>query len=204
MFDWIADLISAGGIPGVAAVMLLENLFPPIPSELVMPMAGFLAGTGELPLIPVILAGVLGSVLGTLFWYWIGHAMGEARFLAFIDRYGFWLTLSRDEAERALAWFRRWGYWAIFLGRMVPGMRTLISVPAGLSGMPMLPFLAITTAGSLIWVTFLTLGGLLLEANYHLLAEWLDPGTTIVIGLVVALYLYRVIRGFLRRFDRRG
>jgi membrane protein DedA with SNARE-associated domain len=199
MFDWITGLIASGGTWGVALVMFLENVFPPIPSELIMPMAGYLAATGEMTLIGVILAGALGSVAGALFWYWIGLAMGEARFLAFIDRYGFWLTLTRSEAEQALDWFRRWGRWAVFLGRMVPAVRTLISVPAGLARMPLLPFILITTAGSLLWVTLLAMAGLLLEANYHQVAVWLDPGTTIVIGIVLAIYVYRVVRGLLRR-----
>lgn len=199
MFDWIAELISAGGEWGVAVVMLLENLFPPIPSELIMPMAGYLAATGEMTLWGVILAGTIGSVAGALFWYWIGLVMGEARFLAFIDRYGFWLTMTRDEAETALAWFRRWGRWAVFLGRMVPAVRTLISVPAGLARMPLLPFVVITSLGSFLWVTLLAMAGLLLEANYHRVAVWLDPGTTIVLAIVFAIYIYRVLRGLLRR-----
>lgn len=202
MFDWIAGLIDMGGYLGVVGVMLLENLFPPIPSEVIMPMAGYLAALGEFRLVPVILAGTLGSVLGAVFWYWVGLALGEVRLLALIDRYGVWLTLERRDVELALAWFRRWGYPAVFFGRMVPGIRTLISVPAGLARMPVGPFLAATTVGSLIWVTFLAMGGVLLEANYHRLADWLNPGTTIVIGAILAAYVYRVARGLIERYRR--
>jgi membrane protein DedA with SNARE-associated domain len=111
-----------------------------------------------------------------------------------IDRYGFWLTVSRDEAERAFAWFARWGMFAVFLGRLVPGVRTLISIPAGLAAMPFGPFLAITALGSLIWVVLLTLAGFVLEANYERVAHLLDPATKIILATIVITYLVRAFR----------
>ncbi len=199
MFDLITGWIAAGGLWAVGGLMLLENVFPPIPSELIMPLAGFLAASGEMSFAGVMGAGVLGSVLGALLWYWIGLAFGRERVFWLIDRYGVWLTLSREETERAFAWFGRWGYWAVFFGRLVPGVRTLISVPAGLARMPFLPFLATTALGSLIWVTGLTLAGYVLQANYQLVEDWVSPVTKWILIGVVAVYVYRVVRQLLAR-----
>jgi membrane protein DedA with SNARE-associated domain len=199
MFDLITGWIAAGGLWAVGALMLLENVFPPIPSELIMPLAGYLAATGEMSPVGVIAMGTFGSVLGALIWYWLGMACGRDRFLSLIDRYGVWLTLSREETERAFAWFGRWGGWAVFLGRLVPGVRTLISVPAGLARMPFGPFIAITAAGSLIWVTGLTLAGYVLEANYARVEHWVGPVTKWILIGVVVVYLVRVLRQLLRR-----
>ncbi len=136
-----------------------------------MPLAGFEAASGRLSFWAIVIAGTLGSMLGAVLWYAVGRVFGMTRFLSLIDRYGFWLTISRDEAERALAWFARWGMAAVFLGRLVPGVRTLISVPAGLAAMPLPLFLAVTALGSLVWVMLLTLAGYLLEANYERVAH---------------------------------
>lgn len=199
MFDFITGFIERVGALGVALLMLAENVFPPIPSELIMPLAGFKAATGDLSLWAVLVAGTLGSVLGALIWYELGRALGEERFLALVDRYGLWATVSRADAEHALDWFRRRGAVAVFLGRLVPAVRTLISVPAGLSGMRRLPFLAMTALGSAVWVSLLTAAGYLLEAEYERVERFLDPATTILLGALVALYLYRVVRQLMRR-----
>jgi membrane protein DedA with SNARE-associated domain len=194
MFDLITGWIAAGGLWAVGGLMLLENIFPPIPSELIMPLAGYLAASGTMSFVGVILCGTLGSVFGALLWYWAGMVFGRDRVLSLVERHGFWLTISRAETERAFEWFARWGYLAVFLGRLVPGVRTLISVPAGLARMPFVPFLLITTAGSLVWVTGLTLAGYVLEANYHRVENWVGPVTTWIILGVAGLYLVRVGR----------
>ncbi|MCX7298990.1 MAG: DedA family protein [Rhodobacterales bacterium] len=199
MFDMITGWIAAGGLWAVGGLMLLENVFPPIPSELVMPLAGFLAASGEMTFLGVIAMGTLGSVLGALLWYFVGRAFGRERVFRLIDSYGVWLALSCEETERAFAWFGHWGYWAVFFGRLVPGVRTLISVPAGLVRMPFLPFLLTTALGSLIWVTALTLAGYVLQANYHQVEGWVSPVTTWIVISVVALYVYRVVRQLLAR-----
>lgn len=199
MFDFIAGWIGQGGLAAVAAMMLLENVFPPIPSELVMPLAGFEAAQGTMSMAGVILAGTLGSVAGALLWYWLGWRLGEARLLRLVDRHGAWLTVSRDDAEAAIAWFRRHGSLAVLVGRMVPGVRTLISVPAGLSGMRVAPFLLFTALGSLAWTSVLAFAGFLLRENYDRVETWLNPVTTVIVVAVVALYLWRVARGLLAR-----
>ena len=194
MDAFIRETVTAGGAWGIALLMLLENLFPPIPSELIMPLAGFEAAAGRLSFWAVVAAGTAGSVAGAVVWYAAGRAFGEARMLALIDRYGFWLTISRDEAERAVAWFARRGAVAVFLGRLVPGVRTLISGPAGLAAMPFAPFLAVTAAGSLVWVVLLTFAGYLLEANHDRVAHLLDPATKIILALFIGAYLWRAVR----------
>lgn len=191
---FIRETITAGGAWGIAMLMLLENIFPPIPSELIMPFAGFEAAAGRLSFWAVVIAGTLGSVAGAVVWYAAGRGFGEARTLALIDRYGFWLTISREEAERALAWFARRGALAVFLGRLVPGVRTIISVPAGLAAMPFGKFLAITALGSLVWVVMLTLAGYLLEANYERVAHLLDPATKLILGVILVTYVWRAYR----------
>jgi membrane protein DedA with SNARE-associated domain len=199
MFELVTDWLSAGGVWALGLLMLLENVFPPIPSELIMPFAGYLAATGAMSPVGVIAFGTLGSLLGAMLWYWIGKACGRERFLFLIDRYGVWLTLSREETERAFAWFARWGDWAVFFGRLVPGVRTLISVPAGLADMPLGRFIGITAAGSLIWVSALTFAGYVLEANYTRVEHWIGPVTKWILIAVIAVYFFRVARQLLRR-----
>jgi membrane protein DedA with SNARE-associated domain len=192
MFDALTGLIQGGGALGVFLLMIAENLFPPIPSELVMPLAGFLAAQGQMPLWLVILAGTTGSLIGGTFWYVLGRMIGPVRFLSLVDRYGRWLTLNRAEALAAIHWFERHGGKAVFLGRMVPTVRTLISVPAGLSGMPLGRFLVLSALGSLIWVGGLAIAGYVLQSQYDRIHTFLDPATTIIVGGIIAVYLWRV------------
>ncbi|WP_299648215.1 DedA family protein [uncultured Jannaschia sp.] len=194
MFEWITGVMAAGGYLAVAGLMLLENIFPPIPSEVVMPLAGFLAATGELSFLGVLVAGTVGSVAGATFWYWIGLKLGEDRLRRFTERHGRWLTISPEEVDRASDWFRRHGAWAILIGRILPGLRTLISVPAGVARMPLLPFLFYTTLGSVVWIAGLTVLGYLLEAQYERVAGWLDPVSWVVVGTLVAVYVWRLVR----------
>ena len=199
MFDFIQGWIASWGVWGVGALMLLENVFPPIPSELIMPLAGYTAARGDMSLLALIVVGTIGSTLGCLFWYGLARAFGRARFLRFLDRWGVWLTLSRAEAEAASDWFARHGAPAVFLGRLVPTVRSVISIPAGLAGMPLAPFLLWTTLGALVWTTALALAGYVLADQYERVEGWLNPVTTLVVLLIVGLYLYRLARGLLRR-----
>ena len=176
------------GYGAIFAAMFLENLFPPIPSELIMPLGGFLVQQGELQLVPVVLAGLLGTVLGALPWYGIGRVINEERIEQWLERHGRWIGISPAELARSRRWFTRFGTALVFWGRLVPGIRTLISVPAGIEMMPMAPFLIWTTAGSLIWTLLLTLAGLLLGESYSSVELWIDPVSKgIKIVLVIAL-----------------
>jgi len=192
MFDWVVSTIEGWGYLGVLLLMVAENLFPPIPSEIIMPLAGFLAGRGDLSLGLTILAGTVGSVIGTLFWYYVGKAIGEARLKRFAARHGRLLTLAPSDIDKAREWFDRHGAAAVFFGRMLPTIRTLISVPAGLSTMPFGKFLIFTLLGSALWTGALTVAGLVLHENYALVADYVDPLSKLVIAVVVVVYLYRV------------
>lgn len=193
MFDWVLSVIEGWGYPGVFLLMLAENLFPPIPSEVIMPLAGYLAATGKLSFLPTVLAGTLGSVLGTSLWYLVGAWIGAPRLKRWAARHGRLLTLAPSDIDRAQAWFDRHGGMAVLIGRMAPVVRTLISVPAGVARMPWWRFLGYTAAGSLLWTLLLTTGGLVLEANYHRVADVIDPLSTLVVAAIVLVYLYRVV-----------
>ena len=199
MFEMIISWMSGLGHAGLAALMFAENVFPPIPSELVMPLAGYLSAEGQLWLPAAIFAGTIGSVLGALLWYYIGAWIGEERLHRFADRHGAWLTLSPKDVDNAGSWFRNYGWRAVFFGRMIPGVRTLISVPAGMAGMPLKPFLIFTTLGSLIWTGLLAGAGYLLQSQYEAVAIWIDPVSTAVVVGLIGVYLYRLVRQLLRR-----
>lgn len=194
MFDKIVEIVSAFGYIGVFLLMLLENIFPPIPSELIMPLAGFVAARGDLNFIGVILVGTAGSVVGALPWYYAGAKLGQERMKRLAKRWGHWLTLSPEDVDKASDWFDRHGKGAVFFGRLIPAVRTLISVPAGIAGMSMTKFLIYSTLGSLIWTALLALAGFVLESQYEKVSQYLDPVSTGVVVLMVLYYLYRLIR----------
>ena len=176
------------GYGAIFAAMFLENLFPPIPSELIMPLGGFYVQQGQLQFIPVVLAGLIGTVLGALPWYGIGRLINEQRIEQWLDRHGRWIGISSEELARSRRWFSRYGTALVFWGRLVPGIRTLISVPAGIELMPMAPFLIWTTAGSLIWTLLLTIAGMMLGEGYSNVEVWIDPVSKVIkVGLVVAV-----------------
>jgi membrane protein DedA with SNARE-associated domain len=194
MADWITNTMQSLGYVGIGLLMFLENLFPPIPSELIMPLAGFTAQRGEMSLWGAILAGSLGALLGALPWYYIGYFVGEDRLKAWADRYGRWLTISSKEIEKADRWFDRYAGKAVLIGRLIPGIRTLISLPAGFSEMHLLPFLVYTSLGTLLWTSFLTLTGYFLSDNYQLVDEYLGPVSKIIFASVLAFFILWVIR----------
>lgn len=194
MFDWITSFLESGGALAIAALMFLENVFPPIPSELIMPMAGFNAARGGTSLFMAILAGGLGSLAGAYFWYLVGRAFGPIRMRMLVVRYGRWLTLNLSELDQAEAWFQRHGAAIVFFGRFIPTIRTLISIPAGIERMPVTPFLIFTALGSFIWSGALALAGYLLEDRYEQVEHWVNPVSTGVVLVIIAFYIYRVIR----------
>lgn len=178
---------------GISLLMLAENIFPPIPSEIIMPFAGFVVARGQLTLMGVVLAGAMGSLAGALFWYGVGRWIGCDRLKAFCARHGRWLTLSPSEVDRASAWFARRGRTAVFVGRLVPGVRTLISVPAGVAGMPLVPFLLATALGTLLWTGLLAGAGYVLAERYLEVGGWIEPASKAVFVLALGAYVYRVV-----------
>ena len=168
------------GYGAIVLVMLLENVVPPIPSEVVMPLAGFLIQQGKLQLLPTVLAGLLGTVLGAWFWYGIGRMINEQRLESWLRRYGRWLGLRPEDLARSRRWFNSHGVAVVFWGRVIPGIRTFVSLPAGIELMPQPLFLAWTTAGSLLWILLLTLAGQALGSGYASVAESLKPFSAVL------------------------
>jgi membrane protein DedA with SNARE-associated domain len=192
VFDFITEFMQSGGYLAVFALMALENIFPPIPSELIMPFAGFVAARGDLHVVGVLIAGTAGSVAGALPWYYAGKVYGKERLEKFADKHARWMTVTHGDIEHAMDSFEKHGRKVVLFGRLIPAIRTLISVPAGLAGMPMGQFLLYSTVGSLVWTGILTGAGYMLESQYERVAQYVDPvSKAILIGLL-GWYLYRV------------
>lgn len=192
--EWIPKIMNQLGYGGIALLMFLENLFPPIPSELIMPFAGFTVAQGKMELIPAIFAGVLGTILGAFPWYYLGRIVREERLEYLADRYGKWMGLSSQDIRKANRWFSRHGGKAVFVCRLVPGVRTLISLPAGINAMPLLPFTIYSTIGTTLWVGLLAIAGYQLGDNYEIVEQYLDPVSKIVLvslGIFLILWLVR-------------
>lgn len=193
MFEAIVAIIGVTGLLGIAFLMFAENVFPPIPSEVIMPLAGFAAARGDFHFAAVVIAGSVGALSGALVWYLVGHRMGTVRLRRWAARHGRWLTLTPDDIDRATDFFQMRGGPAVLLGRLLPGIRTYISVPAGMARMRLVSFTAWTGVGTMIWTWLLAYVGFRLEEHYELVADWLDPATTSLLVLGLAIYLYRVI-----------
>nr|AGU11611.1 SNARE associated Golgi protein [uncultured organism] len=192
MFDFITEFMQNSGYLGVFALMALENIFPPIPSELIMPFAGFVAARGDLSVAGVLIAGTAGSVAGALPWYYAGKVYGKERLEQLADKHARWLTVTHGDIEHAMQAFEKHGRKVVLLGRLIPAIRTLISVPAGLAKMPLPQFLLYSTVGSLIWTGILTGAGYLLESQYERVADYVDPVSKAVLIGLLGWYLYRV------------
>ncbi|MFC0677344.1 DedA family protein [Lysobacter korlensis] len=195
MGGWITGTLSSMGYIGVVWLTFLENVFPPIPSELIMPLAGYLVAQGRMTMIGAVLAGTAGSILGALLLYYVGRWYGEDRLKRFADRHGRWLTLSSRDIDRASKWFAERGTWAVFVCRLIPGLRSLISIPAGIHCMGLGKFLAATALGTLLWTGLLVYLGNLLGENFERVGQYIDPVTKVVLGGMLLVYLWRVIRG---------
>lgn len=194
MSDWIISFIETYGYAGIVALMVLENVFPPIPSELILPFAGHAAARGTLHPAGVIAAGVLGSVIGALPWYVAGRALGMARVRTLAARHGRLLTVSPADITRAQQWFVRHGALSVMLGRLVPAVRSLISLPAGVARMAPAPFLAWSALGTLLWSSLLCALGYALESRYEAVKDWVEWVTRGVLAAMVASYVWRVLR----------
>lgn len=188
---WAVDVMEAIGAPGAGLLVALENLFPPLPSEVILPLAGFTASQGTFSLAGAIFWTTLGSVVGAFALYWIGAALGRRRLRAVVDRMP---LVDLHDLDRTEAWFQRHGKPAVFFGRMIPIFRSLISVPAGIERMPLWVFLLLTTAGSLIWNTIFVLAGYYLGENWHIAERYAGIFSRIVLGLVVVAVIWWVLQ----------
>jgi membrane protein DedA with SNARE-associated domain len=188
--EWVNSLMSGMGYLGIGLLMFLENLFPPIPSELIMPLAGFTVAQGKMNFVLAVAAGTIGTMLGTYAWYYLGVLVDYQRLTKLTDRYGKWIGVSAKEIDRVNAWFNKHGRKAVFFGRMVPGIRTLISLPAGMNRMPFLEFTLYSTIGTLLWTLALTGGGFLLGDNYTQIEKYLAPVSKLVLFGLIGLFGY--------------
>ena len=194
MFDWIVGIITRLGYTGVAALTFLEHLFPPIPSEVILPLAGYVSATGELAIGSVIAFGSVGSLGGATVWYVIGRRIGEQRLREWVDHHGKWLTLSNGDIDKAKTWFHRRGKTAVLIGRLMPGVRTFVSLPAGFSGMGWATFLIYSAIGTVVWTAALVYAGAALQQNFELISTYVDLITNGVFAVLGVLLVWRYIR----------
>lgn len=196
MVQWINELMTSLGYWGIGLLMFLENLFPPIPSELIMPLAGFTVSQGRMDFGLAVLAGTVGTMAGTFAWYYLGRVVNYQRLEIWTVRYGKWIGVTVGEIDRVNNWFNKHGNKAVFFGRMVPGIRTLISLPAGMNKMPIASFTLYSTAGTLIWTVALTAAGFLLGDNYAMIEKYLAPISKLVVFGLIGLVAYWLFRKF--------
>jgi membrane protein DedA with SNARE-associated domain len=191
VFDWLAEwvtsVIETLGYPGLTILVALENVFPPIPSEVILPLAGFLTGQNRFSFPIVLFATTLGSLLGALLLYSIGAAIGQARVQRIVEKYGRWALLTPEDLTRAETWFDRFGPIAVFTGRLVPIVRSLVSIPAGYRRMPISQFVLLTGAGSLLWNGALVTLGWIFGENWHIIERYVGWLQYIVIAVVAVL-----------------
>jgi alkaline phosphatase len=203
--DLVEQWVTQWGYLGIFAAMVLENVIPPIPSELIMPLAGFYVAQGQLNFAGAVAAGLLGTVVGALPWYGIGRLVNEERLKRWVERHGRWVGVSVNELDQSRHWFARHGAAVVFWGRLIPAIRTLISVPAGIELMPFGPFLFWTTAGSLVWNLALTAAGWALGRNWTQVLTFIKPVEGLVnkgLALViVAVVVWLGLRIWRRRDD---
>ncbi len=176
--------------------MFLENLIPPIPSEIIMPLGGFFVYKGDLNFYILIISGLIGTVVGALPWYFLGMLLNEKKISNFIDRRGKFVGISLKDLDKSRIWFDKYGVPLVFWGRLIPGIRTLISVPAGIELMPLNKFLIWTSLGSLIWVIFLTSAGFLFGENYEIISSYIDNFKFILKPIFAILIILLLIRFF--------
>jgi alkaline phosphatase len=186
----------------ICVAMFLENIIPPIPSEIIMPLGGFFVYQQKLNFYILVFWGLLGTILGSLPWYYLGRLVNEKRISDFLNKKGKYLGISSNDLSKSKIWFDKYGVSLVFWGRLVPGIRTLISVPAGIELMPLRKFLLWTTFGSMIWVALLTYAGYLFGENYLIIETYLDQIKYFVKPILILIFSYFFIRILIRFFKK--
>lgn len=193
MNDWIFRLIEGGGYWGIAFLMVVENIFPPIPSELIMGIGGISVAQGRMEIAPLMIAGTLGSTLGNYAWFALGRALGYERLKPIVDRFGRLLTMDWEDVAKLVVFFQKHGQWVVFAMRFSPFMRTLISLPAGLARMGHVKFLTFTLAGAAIWNALLVWAGFHLGRNFSEIDQYTGPVALVFTAVIAVVYIYRVL-----------
>ena len=191
MGDWVIRLIDDTGYIGIFFLMLAETVFPPIPSEVIMPVAGMRAAQGPLALWGVIASGTAGAMFGNFFWYLLARVIGLGRFRPFIERHGRWLTLDWPDVEKAEKLFGRFGGMIVFFGRLLPTVRSIVSIPAGLLRMRLKSFLFWSTVGTAGWSAALAVAGYWLGTQFENIEKVIGPLSSGIIALIVLAYVWR-------------
>ena len=195
MTEWIISMMENLGYFGISLLMFLDNVFPPIPSEIIMPSAGYTASKGELLLVGVILAGSLGSLIAAALLYWLGRKISHDALFKWVDRYGKYLFIKSKDVEKSLLWFEQYGHRIVFFGRMIPAVRSLISIPAGMSGMPFWKFMLYSGLGTIIWTTFLAYVGYYFGENQEIMAQIFQKVSYVIlvlVALIITIFIYRI------------
>ena len=182
----------------ICLAMFLENIIPPIPSELIMPLGGFFVYQEKLNFYILVFWGLFGTIAGSMPWYYLGKLANERRISQFLDKRGKYLGITSNDLNKSKIWFDKYGVSLIFWGRLVPGIRTLISVPAGMELMPLKKFLIWTTLGSLIWVSLLTYAGFVFGENYQIIETYIIQIKYFVKPILILLFIYFLIKFFMR------
>lgn len=199
MKTWITDFMEQFGYAGILLMLALENIFPPIPSEIILPFGGFMTTTSDMTITGVLIAATAGSLLGAVVLYWIGRMLDVSRLERIVERWGGWIRISGKDIRRADAWFDKYGYWTVLFCRMIPLVRSLISIPAGMSGMKFGHFLLFTTIGTLAWNLLLILLGAALGESWEDIAVYMDAYSNLVYAVLVAGVLLLGLLYFRRR-----
>lgn len=198
---WIISIMEQLGYLGIALLMFLDNVFPPIPSEIIMPSAGLTAAQGQLSLTGVIIAGSIGSLIAAAVLYGIGRMISHDRLFQWVDRYGKYLFIKRADVQKALQWFEKYGHRIVFFGRMIPAVRSLISIPAGMSHMPFWKFMLYSGAGTIIWTTFLASVGFYFGENQTLMHQIFSQVGYVIISIVAVLFIWALYRRHKRKIN---
>ncbi len=194
---WITEFMSEFGYIGVLLLIMFENIFPPIPSEVILTFGGFMTTYSNVTVLGIILAATIGSVVGAMILYSIGLVVDVSRLEKMVDRWGKYLRLTRKDVQRAAAWFDKYGPWAVFFCRLVPLVRSLISIPAGMAGMNFPLFIFLTTLGSLLWNTILISIGVAVADNWQSIVAYMDVYSNfvyVVIGIVLVCFMFRAFQ----------
>jgi len=191
--NWIIEVMNSYGYIGILLLIALENIFPPIPSEVILTFSGFLTTTSDATVIGVIIFSTIGSVVGAIVLYGIGLLLDVHRLEKIVDRWGHILRLTRKDIRKADAWFHKFGVWAVLVGRLVPLVRSLISIPAGMAHMNFGVFLLFTTIGSLIWNSILVNVGAAVGSSWSTIAGYMDTYSNVVVIILGVLFVLFVI-----------